>query len=171
MWETEISISCLFIHVPSRDWTRNLGMCPDRESHPRPFGGACTGQHVAQDNTPTNWATRARAKQLNFSCFCAFACTVLYTWTTLCSLLQQVNILLPDFKTLKSSSNITSILKIAPLNSLKQNYPLTVYAHKTVYLLLLEQYCHFCSHISISHWTLRPLKAVVYLLTIATFSA
>ena len=32
--------------VATRDQTCNLGVCPDRESYPPPFG--------AQDNTPTN---------------------------------------------------------------------------------------------------------------------
>lgn len=31
------------------NWTRNLGMCPDQESNPRPFG--------EQVDAPTTWAT------------------------------------------------------------------------------------------------------------------
>ena len=34
------------------DWTCNLGMCPNQESNPWPFG--------LQDNTPTNWAIPTR---------------------------------------------------------------------------------------------------------------
>ena len=38
---------------PTRDQTHNLAVCPDQELNPRPFG--------LQDDTPTNWATSARA--------------------------------------------------------------------------------------------------------------
>ena len=37
----------------ARDQTCNLGLCPHRESNPWPFS--------LQDNTPTKWATLARA--------------------------------------------------------------------------------------------------------------
>ena len=37
MWE-RTSINCLLIHTPTRDQTLNLGMCPDWESNPQPFG-------------------------------------------------------------------------------------------------------------------------------------
>ena len=36
------------ICTPTRDWTHNLGMCPDWESNPQPLS--------AQDSDPTNWA-------------------------------------------------------------------------------------------------------------------
>ena len=37
-----------------RDQTRTLGMYPDQESNPQPFG--------LWDNAPTNWAIAARAQ-------------------------------------------------------------------------------------------------------------
>ena len=42
----------LLIGSPPRDWTHNLGMCPDQESSPQTFS--------VQDNAPTNWAILAR---------------------------------------------------------------------------------------------------------------
>ena len=36
------------IHTPTRDQTRNLGMCPDWQLNSQPF--------AVQDDAPTNWA-------------------------------------------------------------------------------------------------------------------
>ena len=49
----EKSISCLS-DVASEDWTRNPGMCPEWALKPWPFS--------LQNDTPTNWATLARAE-------------------------------------------------------------------------------------------------------------
>ena len=35
------------IHTPTRDWTNNLGMCPDQELNLYPFD--------IQDDAPTSW--------------------------------------------------------------------------------------------------------------------
>ena len=51
MWET--LISCL----PCMPWTCNFGRYPDRESNQQPFS--------VQDDSPTNWATPARATYIN----------------------------------------------------------------------------------------------------------
>ena len=56
----ETSIGCLLVWAWTRDWTYNLGMCPDQESNLRPFG--------LWDDTPTNWATQARAHYPIFNC-------------------------------------------------------------------------------------------------------
>ena len=40
--------------TPTRDWNHNLDMCPDWESNPQPFS--------LPGDTPTHWATLARAK-------------------------------------------------------------------------------------------------------------
>ena len=40
------------LSAPTRDWTHNLGMCPDRRE---------PGTFQLWDNDPTNWATLARA--------------------------------------------------------------------------------------------------------------
>lgn len=32
--ERETSITCLLVHTPTRDWTCNLGVCPNREVNP-----------------------------------------------------------------------------------------------------------------------------------------
>ena len=36
--ERETSVGLPFMHTPTRDQTRNLGMCPDWELNPQPFG-------------------------------------------------------------------------------------------------------------------------------------
>ena len=41
------------IRTPTRDQTCNLGICPDWDSNPQPFG--------VKDEAPTNWTTLARA--------------------------------------------------------------------------------------------------------------
>ena len=41
--------SCMHSSNSNGDWTRNLGMCPDQESNPQPFG--------VWDDAPTNLAT------------------------------------------------------------------------------------------------------------------
>ena len=43
-YEREISISCLIYMPWPRDWTRNLGMCPDQRMNPQPFGIQCSNQ-------------------------------------------------------------------------------------------------------------------------------
>ena len=37
------------VHAPTKDWTCNLGMCPEQKSNPQPFG--------VWDGAPTNWTT------------------------------------------------------------------------------------------------------------------
>ena len=49
MWEININRLPLTLS-PTRDGTCNLGMCPDQESNPKPFG--------IWDNAPTNWTTQ-----------------------------------------------------------------------------------------------------------------
>ena len=49
MWERNIS-QLPPIHTPTRNGTRNLGMCPDQEWNPQPFG--------IWDNAQTSWATQ-----------------------------------------------------------------------------------------------------------------
>ena len=44
--ERETSIGCLLVFTPTEDQTCNLGICPDWESNPRPFG--------PWNNAPTN---------------------------------------------------------------------------------------------------------------------
>ena len=58
--ERETLISCLLIRTPTGGWTSKLGMCPDRDLNPQPFG--------QWDDAPTNWATLAkdRAKVQHF---------------------------------------------------------------------------------------------------------
>ena len=52
--EQERNIDWLpIVHVQTGNSTGNIGMCPDWESNPWPFS--------LQDDTPTNWATVARA--------------------------------------------------------------------------------------------------------------
>ena len=45
--------------VRTQNWTENLGTCPDEGSNLQPSG--------AQDNTPTNWATRPGLMVDNFT--------------------------------------------------------------------------------------------------------
>ena len=45
IWERNIHLLPP-IHSLTKDWTRNLGMCPDQESNPQPFG--------VQDDASTN---------------------------------------------------------------------------------------------------------------------
>ena len=42
------------VRTPAGDGTRNLGVCPDQEFNPRPFG--------LWDDAPTNWATLTGAR-------------------------------------------------------------------------------------------------------------
>ena len=57
MWERNIDWLPP-IRAPTRDWTWNLGMCPDQESNPQPFG--------VQDDTPTNRATQPGLQKEHF---------------------------------------------------------------------------------------------------------
>ena len=52
MWERNINWLPLICSLTG-DWTRNLGMYPDWEWNPLRFG--------LLDDSPTNWATLARA--------------------------------------------------------------------------------------------------------------
>lgn len=55
--ETSISCSSTPRMQPNQDWPCNLGLCPDRKSHPRPFS--------AWADTPASWATLPRVSPLN----------------------------------------------------------------------------------------------------------
>ena len=62
--------------VPRRDWTQNLGMCPDQDSSLQPFS--------LRDDTPTNWATPARAKANMFDLQCFAPCCATLSALTPC---------------------------------------------------------------------------------------
>ena len=68
--ERETLIGCLHTHLPTRGWTRNLGMCPDQESNPQPFG--------VGDDIPTNWAKACYTNFYMSKCSCLAVHLVLW---------------------------------------------------------------------------------------------
>ena len=67
--ERERERDWLHICTPTRDWTQNLGMCPDWESNLQPFG--------VRDDAPTNWDTLASVRRCFFLFIIIFSVSII----------------------------------------------------------------------------------------------